>query len=274
MIKVFVDSGSSIKQDEKEKYNVEILPLKIILNNKEYSDGVDLDVDFFYNELIVNKHFPTTSLPSISEAQEKVNACTQAGDDVIIVTISSKISGTYNALRLAFEDNPKVRVIDSLSAVGGVRIIVNEINRNRDKSLDEVVAILQDLIPRIKIMAIPETLTYLHRGGRLSKLSYVIGTMLKICPIIGFKEGGVIVEAKKLGPKASMQYITNAIEQTCDQNHEIIASYTYSTQNLETLIEMTPAKFKPQIKVFDNLDLAIASHWGPNAFGFIFVEKK
>ena len=273
MLKVFVDSGSSIKQDEKEKYNVEILPLKILLNGKEYLDGVDLSMETFYHELIENKQFPLTSLPSIQDAQDRVNACTTAGDDVIILAISSKLSGTYNALRLAFEDNPKVRVIDTLTAVGGVRILVDEINRNREKPLDEVVEIVNNLIPRIKILAIPETLTYLHRGGRLSKLSFVVGTVLKINPIIGFKNGGVIVEAKKRGLKASMQYIISTIEQNCDPNHEIVASYTYNKSNLETMIAMTNEKFKPQIKTFDNLDPAIAAHWGPNAFGYIYVAK-
>ena len=274
MLTVFVDSGSSIKQEEKEKYNVEILPLKILLNGKEYLDGVDLTMETFYHELIENKQFPMTSLPSMQEAQDRVNACTAAGDDVIILAISSKISGTYNALRLAFEDNPKVRVIDTLTAVGGVRILVDEINRHREKPLDEVVQIVKNLIPRIKILAIPETLTYLYRGGRLSKLSFVVGTVLKINPIISFKNGGVVVDAKKRGLKASMQHITDAIAQTCDPNYEIVASYTYSKTNLETMIGMTDEKFKPQINVFDNLDPAIAAHWGPNAFGYIFVTKK
>lgn len=273
MLKVFVDSGSSIKQEEKEKYNVEIIPLKILLGGTEYLDGVDLTMETFYKELIDNKQFPMTSLPSIPDAQERVTACTDAGDDVIILTISSKISGTYNALRLAFEDNPKVRVVDTLCAVGGIRLLVDEINRNREKPLDEVVQIVQNLIPRIKILAIPETLTYLHRGGRLSKLSYVVGTVLKINPIISFKNGSVIVEAKKHGLRASMQHIINALEQTCDTNYEIIASYTYNQSNLETMIGLTNEKFKPQIKVFDNLDPAIAAHWGPNAFGYIFVTK-
>lgn len=274
MLKIFVDSGSSIKQEEKEKYGVEIIPLKILLNNKEYKDGIDLTMEEFYHELIDNKQFPLTSLPELYEYQEKITQLTQNGDDVIILTISSGISGTYNAIRLLFEDNPKVRVIDTLSAVGGVRLIVNEINKHREKPLDEIVEIVKKLIPRIKILAIPETLTYLHRGGRLSKLSFVIGTVLKISPIISFKNGSVVVEAKKRGSQASMQYIANSIKNCADPEHEIIGSYTYNDSNLKTLISMVDKEFVPQIKVFDNLDPAIACHWGPNAFGFIYVTKQ
>lgn len=273
MLRVFVDSGSSIKQEEKDLYNVEIIPLKILLGNKEYKDGVDLSMDEFYHELIDNKIFPKTSLPAVGDFEEKVNAYTEAGDDVIIITISSKISGTYNFIRLLFEDNPKVKVIDSLTAVGGIRLLVNEINRFRKEAVDFVVSKVKELIPRIKVAAIPETLTYLLRGGRLSKVSYAVGTALRINPIISLDEGKVRVDAKKRGIKHSMQYIVNLLDELkCDPNHEIIPSYTYKTDNLEKLISMTDEKYHQQMKVYDNLDPAIACHWGPNAFGYIFVK--
>ena len=273
MLRVFVDSGSSIKQEEKDLYNVEIIPLKILLGNKEYKDGVDLSMDEFYHELIDNKIFPKTSLPAVGDFEEKVNAYTESGDDVIIITISSKISGTYNFIRLLFEDNPKVKVIDSLTAVGGIRLLVNEINRFRKEAVDFVVSKVKELIPRIKVAAIPETLTYLLRGGRLSKVSYAVGTALRINPIISLDEGKVRVDAKKRGIKHSMQYIVNLLDELkCDPNHEIIPSYTYKTDNLEKLISMTDEKYHQQMKVYDNLDPAIACHWGPNAFGYIFVK--
>ncbi|MBQ8292824.1 MAG: DegV family protein [Bacilli bacterium] len=273
MLRVFVDSGSSIKQEEKEKYNVEIIPLKILLGDKEYQDGVDLSMEEFYHQLIDNKIFPKTSLPSMVEFEKKINEYTSAGDDVIIITISSKISGTYNFIRLLFEDNNKVTVIDSLTAVGGIRLLVNEINRYRHEITEVIVSKVKSLISRIKVLAIPESLTYLLRGGRLSKVSYAVGTALRINPIISLDEGKVHVDAKKRGIRHSMEYIVNALDELkCDPNYEIIPSYTYKTDNLEKLISMTDPKYHAQMKVYDNLDPAIACHWGPNAFGYIFVK--
>ena len=98
MLKVFVDSGSSIKQYEKELYNVEIIPLKILLGDKEYLDGIDLTNEVFYDYLENNKVFPKTSLPQLDVLEEEITKITEEGNDVIIVTISSEISGTYNAL--------------------------------------------------------------------------------------------------------------------------------------------------------------------------------
>lgn len=271
MIKIFVDSGSSIKKDEREKYDVEILPLKILLNDKEYLDGEDLSMEVFYDALINQGVFPKTSLPSLEDADNRVSKAIQDGYDVIILTISSGISGTFNALNMYFKDNPKVRVVDSQSAVGGMRILVHEANKYRNESLDFVVDMINALIPRIKVLAVPETLEYLHKGGRLSRLSWAVGTVLKIKPIIELKYG-VKVAGKTIGLKSAMKFILTALD-NCDTNYPIVPSYTYSTNNLEELISKTKQEYVDVMIEKDNLDPAIAAHWGPNAFGYIFVEK-
>lgn len=275
MLRLLVDSGSSIKQEELEYYNAELVPLKILMGETEYADGVNLPMDEFYRQLIDEKIFPKTSLPNLGELEERVSKYTTEGDEVIILTISSEISGSFNAIKNLFAENKKVKVIDLKMAVGGMRLIVDEINRNRELSLDEIEEKVNSLIPRIKIMAIPETLEYLFRGGRLSKKDWILGSILKIKPIIGFIDGKVKVLTKKIGLKMGMSYIAGALKEfECDENYEIIASYTYDKSNLEKLIEMTDEKYHKQIRVYDNLDPAIACHWGPNAFGYVFVANK
>ena len=274
MLRIFVDSGSSIKQEEKEQYGVEILPLHITLGGKEYLDGIDLSMDIFYKALIEEKLFPTTSLPSLGEAEERVNAYTQQGDDVIIITISSAISGTYNTLKMLFAENTKVKVIDSKSAVGGMRILVEEINRHREESLEQLEERLLALIPRLRVCAIPETLDYLQRGGRLSKTAWVVGSMLQLKPLISLdsSDGGVKVLGKVRGLKKAMQTLAGYLEKCeCDPRYPIVPSYTYKSDNLDILIGMTDEKYHKQMIAYDNLDPAIACHWGPNAFGYIFV---
>ena len=271
MIKVFVDSGSSIKQNEKEKYNVEILPLKILLNEKEYLDGVDLSMDIFYDELINNKQFPKTSLPSLDLTEKEVMKCVEAGDDVIILTISSGISGTFNAISMLFEDKPKVKVVDSRTAVGGMKILVHEINKYRNQTLEFIVEKLNQLIPKIRVYAVPETLAYLHKGGRLSTASFAAGTLLRIKPVIELRHK-VSVANKTIGLKKAMQIIISKLE-NCDTDYPIVPSYTYNTENLEELISKTDEIYRKAMIENDNLDPAIACHWGPNAFGYIFVEK-
>lgn len=270
-----LDSGSSIKQEEKEQYGVDILPLKLLFDEKEYLDGIDLSIEEFYHKLIDEKKFPKTALPPLEEAQNLVNGYTEAGEDVMIFTISSEISGTWNTMRMLFADNPKVRVIDCRMAVGGMRLLLEEAMKYQNESLDFVEEKVKALIPRVKTMAIPETLDYLLRGGRLSKAGWMIGSLLSIKPIIGFTDGKVDVITKKRGLKTAMQALAKSLEEmNCDKEYGIIASYTYNRDNLDAVIEMAGEEWKPYMRVFDNLDPAIACHWGPNAFGFIFVSKE
>ena len=272
MIKLFVDSGSSIKKEERELYGVEVLPLQILLEDAEYLDGENLSMDVFYKALIEDNIFPKTSLPHLDDAEERVNACVAQGYDVIVLTISSGISGTYNAMQTLFKNNERVRVIDSKTAVGGMKILVREANKYLNESLDFVAEKLNALIPRIKVLAVPETLDYLHKGGRLSKAAWAVGTILKIKPIIELKHT-VKVGGKTIGLKSAMKFIIAALD-NCDTNYPIVPSYTYSTENLDEMIAKTKPEYQAVMTEADNIDAAVAAHWGPHAFGYIFVEKE
>ena len=275
MRRIFVDSGSSIKNEELAKYNVELIPLKILIGEKEYlDDGIDLPIDKFYKLIEDEKEFPKTSLPQLDVIEKRVNEYTNNGDEVVIITISSKISGENNALKMLFEDNKNVLVLDSKLAVGGIRLIVDFLNRNKDIPFDKIEEKVNEFIPKVQIMAIPETLRNLLKGGRLSKTEWLLGSILQIKPTIGFKDGKVRVLSKNRGIKKAMkEVVTMLSELDCDTSYDIIASYTYNKANVEELVSMTDEKYKSAIRVYDNLDPAIAVHWGPNAFGFIFVTK-
>lgn len=275
MLRVFVDSCSSIKMDEQEKYDVEIVPLRYLMGEKEYLDGIDLSIDQFYELLIKDGLFPKTSLPCLDTLKERIEKFTNAGDEVIMLTLSSGLSGTYSAIKQMFEGNDKVRIIDTKSAVGGIKILVKEINKDRSLSLDELEDRLNKLIPRIRIMAIPETLNYLLKGGRLSRKDWLLGSMLNIKPIIGVVGGFVKVVDKKIGLKKAMMYLADALKKfSCDKRYPIVPSYTYNKDNLDKLIEMTDPEYRDSMIEYDNLDPVIACHWGPNAFGYIFVSEE
>ncbi len=274
MLRVLVDSGSSIKFAEQEKLNVEIIPLRYLMGEIEYRDGLDETIDEFYQLLIGQKIFPQTSLPQLDELQSKVASYAEAGDDVIIITISSKISGTYNAICKLFEGEEKVHVVDSLSAVGGLRLIVEEINRNRDLPIEQILQKVQAIIPKIRVIAIPETLEYLFRGGRLSRKEWLFGSILNLKPLITITDGQVKVASKKIGLRLAMRECADMLKRwNCDVNYPIVPSYTYNVENLVKLIEVTDEQYRPAMIEYDNLCPVIACHWGPNAFGFIFVSK-
>jgi len=272
-MKIIVDSGSSIKQEEKEFYGVDILPLRVQIGDNSFQDSIDLTADNFY-EYLRTDEFPKTSLPSLAEVEELVEGYTSKGEDVLLITISSGISGTFQTFYAMFQDNPNVLVYDSKLAVGGIRFLVEEALRYQDCSLEVVKEKLDALIPRIMIMAIPNTLDYLLAGGRLSKASWMLGSLLSIRPIIGFVDGKVTVLAKKRGNKHGMEEILDTMNRVgVDPTFGIIASYTKVRENVDKLIAMADESVRALVKIYDNLAPSIACHWGPEAFGFIFVKE-
>lgn len=274
MLRVLVDSGSSIKFSEQEKYNVEIIPLRYTMGEKEFRDGLDETIDEFYQLLMSQKLFPKTSLPQLDELETKVNNYVEQGDEVIIITISSKISGTFSAVRNLFANKNNVHVVDSLSAVGGLRLIVEEINRNRDLPVSMILDKVEALIPKIRVIAIPENLDYLFKGGRLSRKEWLFGSLLNLKPLITITNGTVKVATKKVGIKMAMRECNEYLKRwNCNTDYPIIASYTYNAQNLDKLIETAGEEYKAAMSDYDNLCPVIACHWGPNAFGYIFVSK-
>ncbi len=275
MLKIFVDSGSSIKRQECEVLGVEMLPLRISLGEEEYLDGVNITSEIFYDALINKKLFPKTSLPSLADAEARINACTEAGDDVLILTISSGISGTFSTFKALFSGNSRVRVIDTKTAVGGIRILVGEALKHKDEPLDEIARAISELIPRIRVIAIPETLEYLHRGGRLSRAAFTVGSVLHLKPLITLdsSDGQVKVLAKALGIRRSMETLVGHLS-SADTSYPIVPSYTYDRSNIERLVSMTDESLRAAMTEYDDLDFAIACHWGPSAFGFIFVAKE
>lgn len=274
MIKIFTDSGSSIKPNESEALGVTVIPLMILLNGKEYRDGEELSTEEFYRKLIDEKLFPKTSLPSLAECEEKIRACTDKGDHVIFLTISSGLSGTHGAIKGLFENDPLVHVVDTKSAVGGIRILVEEINKHINDPIEDVLKMVYELIPRLKVVAVPDTLEYLHRGGRLSKSEWRLGDVLGLKPLLGFEDGRVKAYGKVRGLKKAAKALADMLnEWECDTNYSIIPSYTYNKKNMELLLECTDGKYLSAMGSPDDLDHAIACHWGPGAFGYIFVGK-
>ena len=273
MRRIIVDSGSSIKLDEREAYGVDILPIQLQMGEESFLDGVNLSTEEFYSRLKDSSQFPKTSLPSLEEAQKLVDSYIEQGDEVLIITISSGISGTYQAIKMLFDEYENVTVFDSKLAVAGIRILVQEAKKYENETMEFVVEKLNRLIPRIVIAAVPETLDYLLAGGRLSKSSWMLGKLLSIIPIITFNEGKVDVLTKKRGLKQSKKtLIDKIIEDKADKSYGIVAAYTYNKGNVDSLIEMLPDDYKGAISVYDDLCSSIACHWGPNAFGFIYVK--
>ncbi len=212
-VRIITDSGSDILPGEME--GLTVLPLTIAFGNDVYHDGVDLSHEHFFELLVEGKELPTTGqVPPFrfSQAFEQIVA---DGDEAVVVTISSEVSGTWeSACSAAADFGDQIHVVDSLEVSVGERILVQIALQlaEEGKSADEIAAHLDECKHDIHFLALLDTLEYLRRGGRISNVSAALGTLLAIKPVVTCTEGKIVVLDKPRGLKNGRAIIADIIK--------------------------------------------------------------
>ena len=278
MIRVLVDSSSDYMQAEAQKNNLEFVPLTVMINDVTYKSGVELTHDEFYEKLIDGKEFPKTAQPSPQDFLTIFEDAKEKGDDVICILLSSALSGTCQSAHLAknMADYDNIYIIDSLSAIAGMRIMAEYAVKLSSEGIpaSEIAEKIEAVKSKVKIVAGVATLEYLCRGGRLSRTAATIGELANLKPILTVKPEGVLeVLGKTLGRVKAINYILNQLENsTVDTEFPMYSVYTYGTENVEKLEN----KLSIEGYRIDNrcqIGASIGAHVGPGAFGVVFVEK-
>lgn len=211
MIKILIDSASDIDAAEAKELGLEMLPLEVQFGDRTYLDGVDLSHKKFFEKLIESNEIPKTSQINEYRFAEKFAEMTKDGDEVIAITLSSKLSGTYyGAWNAAKQFEGKVHVVDSLNVCIGERILCQyamALIKLGKLTSDEIVAELEDKKTKIKLLAVLDTLVYLRKGGRISAAVAIAGEMLSIKPVISIVEGEVKLVGKAIGSKKVTIYL-------------------------------------------------------------------
>lgn len=280
MIKIITDSTSDIDLEYAKQLNIDIIPLKVIINGKEYRDRIDLQPDQFYDLLVNSDTLPTTSQPSPQDFLNFYEKAKEQQNSVIVITLSSIISGTYQSANIAKDlaEYDDIYIIDSLGTTQMQRLIVLKAValRKEQKSAKDIYTILEEYKHRVRLYAFVDTLEYLYKGGRLSRTAATAGTLLKFKPIIGFQEGKLEVFAKARGTQKATNKIIELIQQDgeVDLQEPICIGYNGSTDGLD--------KFENTLKdalYFDNalhgvIGPVIGTHAGPGARLITYVRKK
>jgi DegV family protein with EDD domain len=215
-IALVTDSTSDLNREQIEKYNIHVLPLRIIYKDREYIDRVNISAEEVYNNLKVE--VPSTSLPSMEDIDNLFVKLKEEGyTHVIAVTISSGLSGTNNSVKLVSKNYPemKIEVFDSLALTMAAGAIVLECGEMifAGKSFDEIVAVLPSIRDRVKVYYVLDTLQYLVKGGRIGKVSGTIGEFLNMKPIISInKEGVYYTHTKVRGRKQSIIKLVDIVK--------------------------------------------------------------
>ena len=204
MVKVVSDSTCDLSAELVERYGIEIIPLHIILGEKEYEDGVDIEPDEIYKWSDEHGTTPKTSAPAIDKAIEVFSRYKDSGDDVVVFTISSEMSTSFNVMKLAADEidyTDHIHVVDSRSLSTGIGLLVIEsaVMAKEGMAAGEIVSKVEEFIPRVRASFVVDTLVYLHRGGRCNGLTAMLGSILKLHPSIAVTNGVMGPEKKYRG---------------------------------------------------------------------------
>lgn len=279
MVRIITDSAADFEPQELAEKKIECINIKVSFGDTEYLENETLSKTQFYSLLETEEEAPKTAQPSPYAYECAFKNAMEAGDEAIIITLSSAISGTYQTVCLIKEDVgfENGYVFDSLNATGGQRILVEEAVRLRDagKTAREIYDALSALREKIVLYACVDTLEYLHRGGRISGAAYAVGSLANIKPIIRVSEQGTIeVPGKMIGMRKGMHYLMGKLtEIPRDENAAFYVMYTHNRKNGEILAQELGKK---GITVPDNhiinVGAAIGAHVGPNACGLVYVK--
>lgn len=282
-VKIIVDSASDITVAFAEKHNIGFVPLKTSLGGQEYRDGIDIVPDEFYDKLVANKELAHTSQVNEAEFKAAFEEEVSNGDEVIVITLSSGLSGTYQSAVLAASNYPgKVFVVDSLSATAGEQVLIERAIAlcEEGKTAAEIYTELDELRKKVRLFVRFETLEYLKRGGRISKTSAFVGGMLGIRPILTLNgEGKLETVGKARGVRQSHKMMNDSIAACGGIDMTMPVVITYAGQlndgSVERYLNDSAELYaeKKDTLTIGQLGCVIGTHTGPGAIVVAFVPK-
>lgn len=284
MVKILSDSTCDLSQAWIEKYGITVVPLHVVLGDKDYKDGVDITVDEIYDWADANNTTPKTAALSPEEAMNALEPLLEKEDDeVICFALSATMSGTLSVMRLAAETlevEDRVFCIDSKNLTTGIghMIIEAAILAEQGKSAKEIVEYIETIRPMVRTSFVVDTLTYLHRGGRCSSVAAMAGSVLKLHPRIAVEDGKMEAGKKYRGKmnKVIMDYVHD-MEDDLKKAKPDRVFLTHSGCDKELLD--TIYDYLKGLDVFEEIFIeragsVISSHCGPGTLGVVYIAQE
>lgn len=276
MIRILTDSASDIACRELD--GVTVLPMTVTIDGITYADGIDLTKDAFYQKLESSDTNPVSSLIAPYQFQEAFEAVTRDGDEAIVLTISSGLSGTYQSAIIAAENFDNVSVIDTMLVAGAQKILVQRAVELAAQGLsrETIVEMLEQEKKQVIIYAVVDTLKYLQRGGRISKGSAIVGGIMGIKPILALEDGKLVAIAKARGSKQGHAFLNSKIAEHggVDFTRPYCAIYagTDKAPLMQYIADNESLLGGREIPI-TQIGTAVGTHCGPGTIAVAFFAK-
>ena len=281
-IKIITDSASDILPEEAKKYDIEVIPFSIFIDGKEYRTGVDISSEEFYKMQKTCKDVPTTSLVAPEVIYDVFKKYVEEGKEIFLITISSAGSGFFNSARLASEmiadeyPEAKIKILDTgkFAYVYAYGAIEAAKMAEAGKSLDEIYDATKALIEDFEVYAVPESLVYLEKGGRINKASLIFGSALDLKPMISIRSGLIESIGMLRGTKKIPQKLIKKIKETgvSQEGKTVIVLDGDMHETTQEFIELVKAELNPGEILVKPIGPTIATHIGP-VFGIFFQKS-
>lgn len=276
--RLIVDSTSDLLPQIKQQ--VHLVPLTVCFGEEEYIDGVTIDHKAFYEKLVETDVHPTTSQATPAAFAAEYEKAAAAGESAVVITVSSKLSGTYQSAVIAAEDFENIYVVDCASVAIGGGILVEQALRYLREGLSakEIAERLEADKEKIIIVALVDTLEYLKRGGRVSKTVAFAGTLLNIKPVLAVRDGEILMLGKARGSKQGNNLLVQEIEKAggVDFAKPVLLGYTgISDALLKKYMEDSHQLWEGNLDTlrYTTIGSTIGTHVGPGAIAVAFFKK-
>lgn len=280
-IKIITDSTSDLPKELMESLDVLVLPLQVEVNNKTYFDGVDIDIETFFEEMEKSDEFPKTSQIIPSRFEEAYKPLLEEGYEIISIHLSSKMSGTFQSATIAKDmlETDKIHVIDSVNVTCGLGIVVLKACALRDegKSVEEIIEGIKEAIPRVKSTLNFQSLDNLVKGGRLSKATGFVGGLLGIKLNVAVENGEMVVRDKVRGSKKALRMIIDYMDRVgiSEEVTPIVENAGADEENMGVMNGIIDYLNDKNIKfIKSDAGCVVGTHSGKNACGIFFLSEK
>ncbi|MDR0268687.1 DegV family protein, partial [Paenibacillus sp.] len=264
-----------------DQFDIGMVPLYVVFGETAYKDRFEITTDDIYRRVDESGELPHTAAPSPADFISAFSPWIEQGKTIVFISMSSKLSSTYQSAMIAASELPEgsVQVVDSLNVSGGIALLVMKavLAARAGKSATDIVSMLEEKRDRVEIEVLVDTLNYLHKGGRVSNLQHMIGSLLKIRPILRIKEG-VVISADKYRGKTE-KAVERMLQCITENFHKIdrdliIVAQTLADKTADyikaALLERTDVK---KVEIIEG-GCAISCHCGPRTVAIMYIKRQ
>lgn len=277
-VKIVTDSLSDITSDVAEGLGITVVPLTVLFGHESFLDRVTITTDEFYHRLIHGDVWPTTTQPPPGDFVDIYNKLAEETDEILVVTLSSKLSGTYesalNAKSLA-QKKCRIEVIDSQTVAMGLGLIVIAAANaaQAGANLDELTDSVRRAMNRSHLLIYFDTLQYLAKGGRIGKAKELLGSVLSIKQILTVKEGELVPLTRKRSLTAGLDYIYNFLA-SFPHIDGLAVEHTTTPDEADKLVERLNSVFPKERICRSTVSPVLGVHAGPGAIAVTVLEAE